>query len=138
MDDNYQFSLEIAVRDYELDSEGIVNNAIYLHYLEMTRHAFCESVGYSFAQMRADGLVPVVSRLEVDYRTPLRSGDVMLSRLRLSSPRGPRFIFHQDIYNKATGDVVIKAVVTIVAIENGRVSRGERFSQALTRCASDE
>jgi acyl-CoA thioester hydrolase len=104
----------------------------------MTRHAFCESVGYSFAQMRADGLVPVVSRLEVDYRTPLRSGDVMLSRLRLPSPRGPRFIFHQDIYNKATGDVVIKAVVTIVAIENGRVSRGERFSQALTRCSSDE
>ena len=32
---DYIFSLEIAVRDYELDSEGIVNNANYLHYLEL-------------------------------------------------------------------------------------------------------
>ena len=37
--DKYIFMLEIGVRDYELDSEGIVNNAIYLHYLEHTRHA---------------------------------------------------------------------------------------------------
>ena len=29
-DSNYIFTLEIAVRDYELDSEGIVTNAIYL------------------------------------------------------------------------------------------------------------
>lgn len=38
--DKYIFTLEIAVRDYELDSEGIVNNAVYLHYLEHSRHAF--------------------------------------------------------------------------------------------------
>ena len=35
--DKYFFTLEIVVRDYELDSEGIVNNAVYLHYLEHTR-----------------------------------------------------------------------------------------------------
>ena len=39
----YIFSLEIPVRDYELDSEGIVNNANYLHYLEHTRHAFIKN-----------------------------------------------------------------------------------------------
>ena len=31
----YIFSLTLKVRDYELDSEGIVNNANYLHYLEL-------------------------------------------------------------------------------------------------------
>ena len=31
--DGYVFSLEMQVRDYELDAEGIVNNANYLHYL---------------------------------------------------------------------------------------------------------
>ncbi|MDD6687289.1 acyl-CoA thioesterase, partial [Sodaliphilus pleomorphus] len=34
----YVFSVEIPVRDYELDAEGIVNNANYLHYMEYTRH----------------------------------------------------------------------------------------------------
>ncbi len=47
-EDKYIFTLEIAVRDYELDSEGIVNNAIYLHYLEHTRHAFVKQEGIPF------------------------------------------------------------------------------------------
>ncbi len=46
------FSLEMKVRDYEVDSEGIVNNAVYLHYLEHTRHEFCQQAGLSFRQMR--------------------------------------------------------------------------------------
>ncbi len=34
MDDRkFIFELEIEVRDYEIDAEGIVNNANYLHYL---------------------------------------------------------------------------------------------------------
>lgn len=36
----YIFELEMQVRDYECDMEGIVNNAIYQHYLEHTRHEF--------------------------------------------------------------------------------------------------
>ena len=130
--DKYIFSLEIAVRDYELDSEGIVNNAIYLHYLEHTRHVFCTKAGYSFEQMRADGFMPVVSKMEITYRTPLRSGDVMLSKLWVEA-RGVRFIFHQDIFNKKDDSVAVKAVVTIVAIENGKLGRGEKLFKAFSK-----
>ena len=49
--DNYIFSIEMQVRDYELDAEGIVNNANYLHYLEHTRHQFCTQNGISFAEL---------------------------------------------------------------------------------------
>lgn len=123
---DYIFSLEIAVRDYELDSEGIVNNANYLHYLEMTRHEFCRWAGYSFKEMSADGIIPVLSRVEIDYKTPLRSGDVMLSSLWVEK-RGARFVFHQDIYNKYTGEMAVGAVVSVVSLEEGRLSRGERL-----------
>lgn len=41
----YIYELPIKVRDYEVDAEGIVNNANYLHYLEHTRHEFCEEAG---------------------------------------------------------------------------------------------
>ena len=40
----YIFTYRIEVRDYEIDAEGIVNNANYLHYLEHTRHEFCNKV----------------------------------------------------------------------------------------------
>lgn len=120
----YIFSLEIAVRDYELDSEGIVNNANYLHYLEHTRHAFVKSRSYSFAQMSADGIIPVVNRIEVDYKTPLRSGDVMVSKLWVEQV-GVRFVFHQDIYNKENGQLIIKAIVSVVTLKNGQLTRGD-------------
>lgn len=122
----YIYTLEIAVRDYELDSEGIVNNANYLHYLEMTRHEFCRWAGYSFKAMSADGIIPVLSRVEIDYKTPLRSGDVMLSSLWVEK-KGVRFVFHQDIRNKHTGEMAVSAVVTVVSLEDGRLSRSDKL-----------
>ena len=132
MNDIYIFQTEIKVRDYELDCEGIVNNANYLHYLELTRHEFCDHAGYSFGQMRNDGLMPVASKIEIEYKTPLRSGDIMISCLWVEA-RGIRFIFHQDIYNESTGEIVIKAVVSIVSIENGKLGRGEKLFNAFSK-----
>lgn len=129
---DYIYELEIAVRDYEIDSEGIVNNANYLHYLEMTRHEFCRWAGYSFKQMSADGIIPVLSRVEIDYKTPLRSGDIMLSCLRVEK-RGVRFVFHQDVYNKYTGEMAVSAVVTVVSLEDGKLSRGDKLFKAFER-----
>ena len=123
-DDKYIFTLEIAVRDYELDSEGIVNNAIYLHYLEHTRHAFVKQEGIAFGSLTSEGLIPVVRRMTIDYYTPLRSGDVMLSRLWIER-KGPRFIFHQDIFKKDSGERVVSADVTIACMINGSIDRGD-------------
>ena len=53
MCDKYIYELTMKVRDYEVDAEGIVNNANYLHYLEHTRHEFCEQAGLTFQIGRA-------------------------------------------------------------------------------------
>jgi acyl-CoA thioester hydrolase len=131
--DKYFFTLEIAVRDYELDSEGIVNNAIYLNYLEHTRHAFVKQEGIPFGSLTSEGLVPVVRRMTIDYHVPLRSGDVMLSALWIEH-EGARFIFHQDIFKKGSGELVVSAVVTIVCMEqNGRINRGDDLAARLAK-----
>ena len=131
--DKYIFTLEIAVRDYELDSEGIVNNAIYLHYLEHTRHAFVKQEGIPFGSLTSDGLIPVVRRMEIDYHTPLRTGDVMLSRLWIER-KGARFIFYQDIFRKVDGMKVVGAVVTIVCMEkDGRINRGDDLAARIAK-----
>ena len=131
-EDKYIFTLEMAVRDYELDSEGIVNNAVYLHYLEHTRHAFVKQEGIPFGSLTREGLVPVVRRMEIDYRTPLRSGDVMVSRLWIER-QGARFIFHQDISRKEDEALVVSAVVTIVCMEDGRINRGDELAAHIAK-----
>lgn len=126
---DYQFSLDIRVRDYETDSQGIVNNANYLHYLEITRHDFCEAAGTSFRAMQERGLDPVVRKIEIEYLNSLTMGDTMTSCLNMRR-EGARFVFDQDIYNASTGTPVVKAKVTVVCLQDGRLSRGDLLAEA--------
>lgn len=130
-DDNYIFELPMKVRDYEVDAEGIVNNANYLHYLEVTRHEFCEWAGLSFARMHADGIYPVLSRVEIDYKHPLGLGQNMVSKLKLTR-KGPLFVFIQDIFTPE-GLPVVRARVEVACLENGRLTRGEVLARAFSR-----
>ena len=122
---HYIFEIEMQVRDYECDMEGIVNNAIYLHYLEHTRHEFLSSTGITFVEMHQQGIDPVVNRIEVNYKAPLRSRNRFVSKLYMRR-EGIKFVFYQDIY-KVSGELCIKAVVEVVATSNGRITRGEEF-----------
>lgn len=119
--------MEMEVRDYELDCEQIVNNANYLHYMEHTRHKFCQDVGVPFIKMHNEGIDAVVRKIEIEYHTSLRGGDTFLSCIRLER-NGPKFIFYQDIL-KHNGKLVTSAVVTIVVLKDGKLSRGDFLAQ---------
>lgn len=124
------FQTTIKVRDYETDAQGIVNNANYLHYLEITRHEFCEARGTSFREMHIEGVDPVVRKIEIEYLSSLTMGDEMTSSLTVRRD-GARFIFVQDIHNRATGAHVVHATVTVVILEGGRLSRGDKAARLL-------
>lgn len=127
--EDYVFVMPMKVRDYEVDAEGIVNNANYLHYMEHTRHEYCEMLGFRFRDMHEQGLDPVLSHVDIRYRNPLRLADTMISCLNLSR-RGPVFVFRQDIYN-IHGEPVTQATVEVVCLENGRLSRGDKLAGLL-------
>ena len=57
-----RWQTEISVRSYELDFYGVVNNAVYLHYLEEARLDLLRQLGIDFFKMAAEGTVPVVAR----------------------------------------------------------------------------
>ena len=127
--DPYIFCLAIKTRDYETDSQGIVNNANYLHYLEMTRHAFCEWRGYSFPEMTKDGIIAVLRRVEVDYISSLHGSEMFLSCLWVER-KGARFIFHQDLF-LPDGTSVAKAQATVVATSGGHLTKGDELAVKL-------
>lgn len=127
----YIFELPMKVRDYEVDSEGIVNNAIYLHYLEHTRHEFCHWAGLSFREMHLNGIDPVLSKAEINYKHSLGLGEEMISKLNLRR-RGPLFIFEQDI-DKPDGTPVIRAIISVACIENGKLTRGDVLADAFKK-----
>lgn len=131
-DTKYVYEREMEVRDYELDAEGIVNNANYLHYLEHTRHGFCVENGISFAQMQEKGVIPVLNRVEIDYKMPLRSGDRFVSKLWVER-KGVRFVFHQDLFKTDTGESVVSAVVSCVCLSDGKLDRGDMLAEVFKK-----
>ena len=87
------FSLSLKVRDYECDMQGIVNNAIYQHYLEHARHEYLLSHGLSFSEMNRKGIVIVVVRAELDYRKSLQAGDAFQVTVKAARPTPVRLVF---------------------------------------------
>ena len=93
----HAFTLQLEVRDYECDQQGIVNNAVYQHYLEHARHQFLKSNGVVFAQLNQSGIYLVLVRAEVDYKAPLRGGDAFEVGLTMTRLSPVRIGFLQDI-----------------------------------------
>ena len=126
--EKYIYELKMKVRDYECDLQGIVNNANYQHYLEHTRHEFLLSAGMSFANLHEQGIDPVVARITISYKTPLRSGDEFVSKLYLKK-EGIKYVFYQDIFRASDNKVVVKATVDTVCVVNGRLSNSALFDE---------
>lgn len=126
--EKYIYELKMKVRDYECDLQGIVNNANYQHYLEHTRHEFLSATGVSFARLHEEGVDPVVARLTMAFKTPLRSGDEFVSKLYLKK-EGIKYVFYQDIFRLPDEKVVIKASVETVCVVHGRLSDSALFDE---------
>jgi acyl-CoA thioester hydrolase len=86
------FTTSWRVRTYELDSNGHVNNAVYLAYAEevATRHA--EALGFGRAWTLAQGGTWVVRRHTITYLAPATAGDCIELTTELVSMRGARGI----------------------------------------------
>ncbi len=117
---DYDYQIELDVRDHECDIQGIVNNSVYQNYLEHCRHKFLNDIGLSFAQMHHEGIDAVVIRAEIDYKFPLRPGDSFIVQLKMAKQGRLRIIFRQEILRKPDQKLMISARITTVLTRNGR------------------
>lgn len=112
--------LEMTVRDYECDVQGIVNNSVYLNYLEHARHRYLLERGVDFVEMASLGSNMVVTRIEVDYLLPLRTGDSFTVISRIERVSRLRFAFAQEI-RRPDGALVLRgSVLGTVVDRKGR------------------
>ncbi len=126
---NYLFSLDMKVRDYECDLQGVVNNSNYQRYMEHARHEFWESLGDNFGRMHEIGLDAFVTKVTINFKQSLRSGDRFRSCLSCYK-KGPKLIFAQDIVRE-DGVMAASGEVEVVAVQNGVLTRGEYFDELM-------
>lgn len=97
--------LPIQVKTYDIDFANIVHNAVYIRWLEDLRTEVL-AAHYSIEQMLADGLSPILTKTEIEYRHPVRFGDAVLGRMWVAHLGRTRWTVQGEI---CVGDVVAAA-----------------------------
>ncbi|MFQ5537322.1 MAG: acyl-CoA thioesterase [Gemmatimonadota bacterium] len=114
------YETEIEVRSYELDSFGHANHAVMLNYLEHARFTALAQGGFPYTELERRGWGVYVVRIEVDYLKEARLGDRLLIRTTAESPGRASMVLAQEVSRRDTGDVVARARVTAVWVNEER------------------
>lgn len=126
------FQYEIKVRDYECDAQGIVNNANYQHYYEVTRHEFLETCNLNFYELHKQGIDAVVSSVYIKYRNSLRGSENFICTVNIER-KGIRYIFKQKIIRIADNMLCSEAEIEVVCLINGKLSKPTIFDEAFAK-----
>ena len=116
----HRFPVRVYYEDTDL--AGIVYYANYLKFIERARSEWVKELGIDQVQMKADGLVFAVRRVEADYLSPAKFDDDLVVETTMEPGSGARLIVRQDV--KRDGTLLFSALVTIICMtSDGAVTR---------------
>jgi acyl-CoA thioester hydrolase len=99
-----QQTIDIRVRYPEADPMGYVHHSVYLQYFEMGRIELLRHIGQSYADLEKQGVLFVVTKMEIRYRAPARFDDLLQITTRLVR-QGPVRLDHA--YEVRRGEVLV-------------------------------
>lgn len=111
------FETEFKARTYECDMYGHVNNAAFLNYCEFARVEFLEYLGYSLQGLQKAGFLLPIVKIEIDYKAPVYSGDVLKVSVAWTKQGKSSAVFEQKIVKKSSDVLAARAQVTWVVVD---------------------
>ena len=116
-----KFSIEMEVRDSELDAQGIVNNANYMVYLSHARHKHGELLGINHTSFAKKNMNLVITSCNMKFRNSLQSNDKFIVSSKIISGELPFHWSHvQEIKKLDDGRVILKAVFNATCVDNNK------------------
>ncbi len=98
------FSVPVTVRGYETDTQGHLNQAVYLNYAEHARWVMLQAAGIRQADLVALGVGPVALETTLRFRRELLAGEEVEVTCAFEWGEGKTFRITQVI-RKADGTV---------------------------------
>ena len=100
------FQLVVRVGETDIDALGHVNNVVYLKWVQDVAAAHWHALAPEEEQA---GLVWVVTRHEIDYKSAAVLGDEIAVRTWVGEAEGLRFDRHTEVLRKADGKLLARA-----------------------------
>ncbi|WP_329472955.1 acyl-CoA thioesterase [Streptomyces sp. NBC_01723] len=91
------FSVPVTVRGYETDTQGHLNQAVYLNYAEHARWSLLTAAGIRQADLVARGVGPVALETTIRFQRELLAGDEVEVTCAFEWGEGKTFRIHQVI-----------------------------------------
>ncbi|MEJ8671710.1 MULTISPECIES: acyl-CoA thioesterase [unclassified Streptomyces] len=99
-----QFSVRVTVRGYETDTQGHVNQSVYINYAEHARWSLLRAAGITQTGLIGKGVGPVALETTIRYKRELLAGDEVDITCAFEWSGGRTFSVLQTI-SKADGTV---------------------------------
>ncbi len=103
------------VATYDIDFAGVLNNGVYIRWLEDLRLLFADQI-LPLAEADKRGVVPTISRTEIDYLAPVQFPDRVEGRMGLLQHGRARFILWAEFTSQGRGIVTARAKQTGVFV----------------------
>lgn len=112
------FLWESEVRAYELDSQGIVNNAHYFHYFDHVRVKHLHAKGVDWMQWHQHGFDLVLIHSDITFKAPLRAHEAYYVSSQIQKSGKLRMMFEQAIYKTGSNLLIATAMNTVVCVNH--------------------
>lgn len=110
------FIWDSEVRGYELDAQGILNNAHYLHYFDHVRIKHLYSKGVDWNEWHNDGFDILLAHVDMAIKASLIAHDAFYITSRIERAGKIKILFKQQIYRKSDDKLVADATNTVVCV----------------------
>ena len=110
------------VRDYEVDFQGIVNNANYFHYLDNARAIYFNKLGINISEYANKKINVVLVKTEICFLRSLTFGDSFYIETKLSRVSRIKFRFDQIIFLEKNKTIVAESasIICCINLANGK------------------
>src|SRR5688572_17480160 len=111
-DGRTMLELPLRVAGYDIDFAGHVNNAVYIRWLEDLRTIWMTR-WVPLERCIERGMSPVLARIEIDYRAPLKLGEGVVGRVWVSSVAKASAVMTGEIERVDDGRLCAQALQTV-------------------------
>lgn len=97
----FSFDTQLRVRYADTDQMQVVYHAKLIEYFEVGRTDAIRSLGITYKEVEAAGIIMPIVRVECNYLRPARYDELLTIRTILNQlPINHRIEFEQEIYNE--------------------------------------
>jgi len=111
------FETTLRVRYPEVDPQGVVHHAVFLHYFEHGRTELLRTLGIPYSSIEVEGTRLMVVESHLHHRSAARYDEVLRVRTRATRTTRVRIYLEYQVYREGGQELCCEGSTVLVAVD---------------------